>query len=65
MNMCLCMHMCVAGMTKVEEKLKAGRAKRTEGSGFCEEPQRRSASSHSSKKDSTPANPGEHIVHLY
>ncbi|XP_028265755.1 zinc finger protein 512B isoform X2 [Parambassis ranga] len=43
------------GMTKVEEKLKAGRAKRTEGSGFSEEPQRRSASSQSSKKDSTPA----------
>ncbi|XP_035513485.1 zinc finger protein 512B isoform X7 [Morone saxatilis] len=29
------------GMTKVEEKLKAGRAKRSEGSVFSEEPQRR------------------------
>ncbi|XP_026187305.1 zinc finger protein 512B isoform X7 [Mastacembelus armatus] len=37
------------GMTKVEEKLKAGRAKRPEGSG--EEPQRRPAPSQSSKKD--------------
>ncbi|XP_059190184.1 zinc finger protein 512B isoform X2 [Centropristis striata] len=39
------------GMTKVEEKLKAGRAKRSEGSGFVEEPQRRPTSSQSSKKD--------------
>ncbi|XP_029291521.1 zinc finger protein 512B isoform X4 [Cottoperca gobio] len=39
------------GMTKVEEKLKAGRAKRSEGSGFSEEPQRRPTSSQSSKKD--------------
>ncbi|XP_078026083.1 zinc finger protein 512B isoform X4 [Epinephelus lanceolatus] len=39
------------GMTKVEEKLKAGRAKRSEGSGFNEEPQRRPTSSQSSKKD--------------
>uniref|UniRef100_A0A4W6DYV5 Zinc finger protein 512B n=1 Tax=Lates calcarifer TaxID=8187 RepID=A0A4W6DYV5_LATCA len=39
------------GMTKVEEKLKAGRAKRQEGSGFSEEPQRRSTPSQSSKKD--------------
>ncbi|XP_045911785.1 zinc finger protein 512B isoform X2 [Micropterus dolomieu] len=38
------------GMTKVEEKLKAGRAKRSEGSGFSEEPQRR-APSQSTKKD--------------
>ncbi|XP_038578333.1 zinc finger protein 512B isoform X7 [Micropterus salmoides] len=38
------------GMTKVEEKLKAGRAKRSEGSGFSEEPQRRPPSQ-SSKKD--------------
>ncbi|XP_053174403.1 zinc finger protein 512B isoform X2 [Scomber japonicus] len=38
------------GMTKVEEKLKAGRAKRSEGSGFSEEPQRR-PSSQPSKKD--------------
>ncbi|XP_054465686.1 zinc finger protein 512B isoform X2 [Anoplopoma fimbria] len=39
------------GMTKVEEKLKAGRVKRSEGSGFSEEPQRRPTSSQSSKKD--------------
>ncbi|XP_073325960.1 zinc finger protein 512B isoform X2 [Pagrus major] len=39
------------GMTKVEEKLKAGRAKRSEGSGFSEEPQRRPTPSQSSKKD--------------
>ncbi|XP_042265223.1 zinc finger protein 512B isoform X2 [Thunnus thynnus] len=39
------------GMTKVEEKLKAGRAKRSEGSGFTEEPQRRPSSSQTSKKD--------------
>ncbi|CAB1451948.1 unnamed protein product, partial [Pleuronectes platessa] len=39
------------GMTKVEEKLKAGRAKRPEGSGFSEEQQRRPTSSQSSKKD--------------
>ncbi|XP_035513482.1 zinc finger protein 512B isoform X4 [Morone saxatilis] len=39
------------GMTKVEEKLKAGRAKRSEGSVFSEEPQRRPTPSQSSKKD--------------
>ncbi|XP_051280698.1 zinc finger protein 512B isoform X4 [Dicentrarchus labrax] len=39
------------GMTKVEEKLKAGRVKRPEGSVFSEEPQRRPTSSQSSKKD--------------
>ncbi|KAF3860583.1 hypothetical protein F7725_000838 [Dissostichus mawsoni] len=39
------------GMTKVEEKLKAVRAKKSEGSGFSEEPQRRPTSSQSSKKD--------------
>ncbi|KAM3871880.1 zinc finger protein 512B [Diretmus argenteus] len=39
------------GMTKVEEKLKAGRVKRPEGSGFSEEPQRRPNPSQSSKKD--------------
>ncbi|XP_033982295.1 zinc finger protein 512B isoform X5 [Trematomus bernacchii] len=39
------------GMTKVEEKLKAGRVKKSEGSGFSEEPQRRPTSSQSSKKD--------------
>uniref|UniRef100_A0A667ZX02 Zinc finger protein 512B n=1 Tax=Myripristis murdjan TaxID=586833 RepID=A0A667ZX02_9TELE len=41
------------GMTKVEEKLKAGRAKRPEGSGFSEEPQRRANPSQLSKKDPT------------
>ncbi|XP_078806681.1 zinc finger protein 512B isoform X9 [Oryzias latipes] len=39
------------GMAKVEEKLKAGRMKRQEGSGFSEEPQRRPSSSQSSKKE--------------
>ncbi|KAF7662816.1 hypothetical protein LDENG_00225660 [Lucifuga dentata] len=39
------------GMTKVEEKLKAGRVKRPEGSGLSEEPQRRPNPSQSSKKD--------------
>ncbi|XP_035502074.1 zinc finger protein 512B isoform X3 [Scophthalmus maximus] len=39
------------GMTKVEEKLKAGRAKKPEGSGFSEEPQRRPTPSQSTKKD--------------
>uniref|UniRef100_A0A3P9ICM6 Zinc finger protein 512B n=1 Tax=Oryzias latipes TaxID=8090 RepID=A0A3P9ICM6_ORYLA len=39
------------GMAKVEEKVKAGRMKRQEGSGFNEEPQRRPSSSQSSKKE--------------
>ncbi|KAG8002607.1 hypothetical protein GBF38_015091 [Nibea albiflora] len=39
------------GMTKVEEKLKAGRVKRSDGSGFSEDPQRRPTPSQSSKKD--------------
>lgn len=39
------------GMSKVEEKLKAGRVKRPEGSGFNEEHQRRPSSSQSSKKE--------------
>ncbi|CAN9515527.1 unnamed protein product [Ophioblennius macclurei] len=39
------------GMSKVEEKLKAGRTKRTESSGFSEEHQRRPSSSQSSKKE--------------
>uniref|UniRef100_A0A3B3BYQ1 Zinc finger protein 512B n=1 Tax=Oryzias melastigma TaxID=30732 RepID=A0A3B3BYQ1_ORYME len=39
------------GMAKVEEKLKAGRMKRQEGSGFNEEHQRRPSSSQSSKKE--------------
>ncbi|XP_030589497.1 zinc finger protein 512B isoform X2 [Archocentrus centrarchus] len=46
------------GMTKVEEKLKAGRVKRTEGSGFAEEPQRRPPSVQTSKKDSAPTSSG-------
>ncbi|XP_074537349.1 zinc finger protein 512B isoform X2 [Halichoeres trimaculatus] len=46
------------GMTKVEEKLKAGRVKRSEGSGASEEPQRRPAPSQSSKKDATTTNSG-------
>lgn len=48
-------------MTKVEEKLKAGRVKRSEGSGFSEEPQRRSSSSQSSKKDPATTSSGEHL----
>ncbi|XP_027144195.1 zinc finger protein 512B isoform X5 [Larimichthys crocea] len=39
------------GMTKVEEKLKAGRVKRSDGSGFSEDPQRRPTPSQSLKKD--------------
>ncbi|KAM4738089.1 zinc finger protein 512B isoform 3-T3 [Anableps anableps] len=39
------------GMTKVEEKLKAGRVKRPEGCGFSDEPQRRPVSSQTSKKE--------------
>nr|XP_020463755.1 zinc finger protein 512B isoform X2 [Monopterus albus] len=39
------------GMSKVEEKLKAGRAKRPEGSGFSDEPQKRPTPSQSSKRD--------------
>ncbi|KAA8590946.1 zinc finger protein 512B isoform X2 [Etheostoma spectabile] len=46
------------GMTKVEEKLKAGRAKRSEGTGFSEEPQRRPISSQSSKKDPATSSSG-------
>lgn len=48
-------------MTKVEEKLKAGRAKRPEGSGFSEESQRRPAttSNHPSKKDPATSSSGE------
>ncbi|XP_028438649.1 zinc finger protein 512B isoform X2 [Perca flavescens] len=46
------------GMTKVEEKLKAGRAKRSEGTGFSEEPQRRPTSSQSSKKDPATSSSG-------
>lgn len=52
--------LCFAGMTKVEEKLKAGRAKRSEGSGFSEEPQRRPTPSQSSKKDPAATGSGEH-----
>ncbi|XP_021171934.2 zinc finger protein 512B isoform X3 [Fundulus heteroclitus] len=39
------------GMTKVEEKLKAGRVKRPEGCGFSDESQRRPAPAQSSKKE--------------
>uniref|UniRef100_A0A8C4ZI07 Zinc finger protein 512B n=1 Tax=Gadus morhua TaxID=8049 RepID=A0A8C4ZI07_GADMO len=46
------------GMTKVEEKLKAGRGKRPEGSGFSEEPQRRPNHSQPTKKDPAPAASG-------
>ncbi|KAM9752819.1 zinc finger protein 512B isoform 2-T4 [Menidia menidia] len=46
------------GMTKVEEKLKAVRVKRPEGSGFSEEPQRRPTSSQSFKKDSAATGSG-------
>uniref|UniRef100_A0A1A7YU76 Zinc finger protein 512B n=1 Tax=Iconisemion striatum TaxID=60296 RepID=A0A1A7YU76_9TELE len=46
------------GMTKVEEKLKAGRVKRPEGCGFSEESQRRPTSSQSSKKDPPTTNSG-------
>lgn len=49
-------------MTKVEEKLKAGRAKRPEGSGFSEEPQRRPTPSQSSKKDPATTSSGEHLL---
>ena len=51
-------------MTKVEEKLKAGRAKRPEGSGFSEEPQRRPTPSQSSKKDPATTSSGEHLLSL-
>ncbi|XP_034028507.1 zinc finger protein 512B isoform X3 [Thalassophryne amazonica] len=39
------------GMSKVEEKLKAGRVKRPEGSGFIEETHKKLTPSQSSKKD--------------
>lgn len=55
------MCVCVVGMTKVEEKLKAGRVKRSEGSGFSEEPQKRPASSQPSKKDPATSSSGEHL----
>uniref|UniRef100_A0A673AC76 Zinc finger protein 512B n=1 Tax=Sphaeramia orbicularis TaxID=375764 RepID=A0A673AC76_9TELE len=45
------------GMTKVEEKLKAGRVKRPEGSGPSDEPQRRPAGGFS-KKDSATTSSG-------
>jgi len=51
-------------MTKVEEKLKAVRVKRPEGSGFSEEPQRRPTSSQTFKKESAAASSGEHLDHL-
>ncbi|XP_058498620.1 zinc finger protein 512B isoform X1 [Solea solea] len=46
------------GMTKVEEKLKAGRAKRPEGSALSEDPQRRPAPAQSAKKDSATTSSG-------
>uniref|UniRef100_A0A3P8R877 C2H2-type domain-containing protein n=1 Tax=Astatotilapia calliptera TaxID=8154 RepID=A0A3P8R877_ASTCA len=46
------------GMTKVEEKLKAGRVKRPEGSGFIEEAQRRPSSGQPSRKDSATTSSG-------
>ncbi|XP_029011786.1 zinc finger protein 512B isoform X2 [Betta splendens] len=46
------------GMTKVEEKLKAGRVKRPEASVHSEEHQRRPNTSHSSKKDPAAAQSG-------
>lgn len=64
----LCVWVCIhdAGMTKVEEKLKAGRVKRQEGSGFSEEPQRRPAGTpnHPSKKDPATTSSGEHSDQL-
>ncbi|XP_054902202.1 zinc finger protein 512B isoform X2 [Poeciliopsis prolifica] len=46
------------GMTKVEEKLKAGRVKKPEGCGFSDEPQRRPTSAQSSKKEPVTASSG-------
>lgn len=57
--------MCVVGMTKVEEKLKAGRVKRPEGSGFIEEAQRRPSSGQPSRKDSATTSSGEHQDHIF
>ncbi|MEQ2185638.1 hypothetical protein GOODEAATRI_020289, partial [Goodea atripinnis] len=46
-------------MTKVEEKLKAGRVKRPEGCGISDEPHRRPLSAQSSKKEpATPSSGG-------
>lgn len=56
-----CVCVCVSGMTKVEEKLKAGRAKKPEGSGFSEEPQRRPTPSQSTKKDPATTSSGENL----
>lgn len=59
--------MCIhdVGMTKVEEKLKAGRVKRPDGCGFSEEPQRRPTGtpSHPSKKDPTTTSSGKCLHH--
>lgn len=62
---CLCVYMYVIGMTKVEEKLKAGRAKRSEGSGYAEENQRRPPSVQPSKKDSATTSSGEYTDHRF
>lgn len=49
-------------MTKVEEKLKAGRVKRPESSGFSEEHQKKHAGtpSHPTKKDLATTNSSEY-----
>lgn len=52
-------------MTKVEEKLKAGRVKRSDGSGFSEDPQRRPTPSQSSKKDPATTSSGEYLDELF
>lgn len=56
-----CPAFVILGMTKVEEKLKAGRVKRPEGSGSSEEHQKKYAGtpSHSTKKDLTTTNSSE------
>lgn len=52
-------------MTKVEEKLKAGRVKRPEGCGFSDEPQRRPMSVQSSKKEPATASSGENVDNVF
>lgn len=65
MYVCVCAFVCVLGMTKVEEKLKAGRVKRSDGSGFSEDPQRRPTPSQSSKKDPATTSSGEYLDELF
>jgi len=43
--------MCCTGMNKVEEKLKAGRMKRAEGTLFTEETQRKQSVQAHTRKD--------------